>query len=70
MRMSNYHKNRCIAILAAAFAMAMVIFPDITEEGSKTAIIIWANSIIPVLLPFFIFSEFIKNTGNLQSLPP
>ena len=68
--MSNYHKNRCIAILAAAFAMAMVIFPDITEEGSKTAIIIWANSIIPVLLPFFIFSEFIKNTGNLQSLPP
>ncbi len=58
-------------ILAAAvfFAGAMVIFPDITESGSKTAIIIWANSIVPILLPFFIFADFIKRTGNPERLP-
>ena len=58
-------------ILATAvfFAGAMVIFPDITESGSKTAIIIWANSIVPILLPFFIFADFIKRTGNPERLP-
>ena len=58
-------------ILAAAafFAAAMVVFPSVTESGSKSAIIIWANAIVPVLLPFFIFADFIKRTGNLQRLP-
>lgn len=63
-------KNKIVVAAASLFAISMVIFPEVTEIGSKTAIIIWANSIIPVLLPFFIFSEFIKRTGNLQSLPP
>jgi hypothetical protein len=62
-------KNTVIVALAAIYAIAMVIFPEVTEIGSKTAIILWANSIVPVLLPFFIFSEFIKKTGNLQCLP-
>ena len=30
----------------------------------------WANSIVPVLLPFFIFSDFIKETGDLHRLSP
>lgn len=62
--------NKMVVALASFFAFAMVVFPDVTEEGSKTAIIIWANSIVPVLLPFFIFSDFIKRTGDLQKLPP
>ena len=63
--------NRKNLILAAAafFAAAMVVFPSVTESGSKSAIIIWANAIVPVLLPFFIFADFIKRTGNLQRLP-
>ncbi len=51
------------------FAAAMVVFPSVTESGSKSAIIIWSNSIVPILLPFFIFADFIKNTGNLERLP-
>ena len=55
--------------LVVLFTAAMVFFPQVTEAGSKSAIIIWANSIVPVLLPFFIFSDFIKRTGNLEMLP-
>ncbi len=62
--------NKLVVACASFFAFAMVVFPDITEAGSKTAIIIWANSIVPVLLPFFIFSDFIKRTGDLKKLPP
>ncbi len=63
-------KNKFIVILVCMFAVAMVCFPQVTEAGSKSAIIIWANSIVPVMLPFFIFSDFIKRTGNLEKLPP
>lgn len=52
-----------------AFAVAMVVFPGETEAGSKVAIMIWANSILPVMLPFFIFSDLLKKLGLLNHLP-
>lgn len=69
MNMSVNKKNKLIVCAAVLFAVTMVCFPQVTEAGSKSAIIIWANSIVPVLLPFFIFSDFIKRTGNLEKLP-
>ena len=63
-------KNRVIVMASCLFILMMVLFPSVTEIGTKTAIIIWANSIVPVLLPFFIFSEFIKRTGDLHKLSP
>ena len=65
-----FNKNKIIMVLVCVFTIAMVLFPQVTETGSKTAILIWANSIVPVLLPFFIFSDFIKRAGNLEKLPP
>ena len=56
-------------ISAVLFAFAMVCFPQVTESGSKSAIMIWANSIVPVLMPFFIFSDFLKRTGNMEWIP-
>lgn len=70
MNMSVNKKNKLIVFAAVLFSVTMVCFPQVTETGSKSAIIIWANSIVPVLLPFFIFSDFIKRTGNLEKLPP
>lgn len=64
------NKNKFITVLVCLFAAAMVCYPQVTEAGSKSAMIIWANSIVPVLLPFFIFSDFVKRTGNLEKLPP
>ncbi len=70
MEDKNIIVNKLVVACASFFAFAMVLFPEVTEAGSKTAIIIWANSIVPVLLPFFIFSDFIKRTGDLKRLPP
>ena len=62
-------ENKLIMAASLCFAAAMVVFPAVTESGSKTAIVIWANSIVPILLPFFIFSDFIKRVGNPERLP-
>ena len=63
-------KSKIIVMASCLFIIMMILLPSVTEIGTKTAIIIWANSIIPVLLPFFIFSEFIKKTGDLHKLSP
>lgn len=55
-------------MLAALFAGAMVCFPAVTANGAKSAIIIWLNSIVPMLLPFFIFSDFVKNTEAIHNI--
>ena len=68
MKAKDY-ENKLIMAAALCFAAAMVVFPAVTESGSKTAIVIWANSIVPILLPFFIFADFIKRVGNPERLP-
>ena len=60
-------KNKFIVFLACLFTVTMVCFPRVTEAGAKSAIIIWANSIVPVLLPFFIFSDFVPFCGNQEA---
>lgn len=69
MKIEKSKKTQFIVLLAAMFSAVMIIFPQVTEMGSKTAIMLWINSIVPVMLPFFIFSEFIKKTGDLRRLP-
>lgn len=68
MKAKDY-ENKLIMAASLCFAAAMVVFPAVTESGSKTAIVIWANSIVPILLPFFIFADFIKRVGNPERLP-
>lgn len=65
----NTNSKNLILAAAVFFAAAMVAFPGVTESGSKSAIVIWANAIVPILLPFFILADFIKRTGNLQRFP-
>jgi sporulation integral membrane protein YlbJ len=66
---SSKKKKAGILVLVTAFTAAMVLMPQVTETGSKTAILIWANSIVPVLFPFFIFSDFLRRTLSLSRLP-
>ena len=68
MKAKDY-ENKLIMAASLCFAAAMVVFPAVTESGSKTAIVIWANPIVPILLPFFIFADFIKRVGNPEKLP-
>ena len=51
-------KNNLIIGAAVFFAASMVVFPEVTQAGSKSAMNIWVNSIVPVLLPFFFQQPF------------
>lgn len=60
MKMVRNRKNQIVILLAALFAAAMVIFPQTTENGSKTAISLWLNSIVPGHASFLYIFGFYK----------
>lgn len=69
MKKEIFTEKNLIVVAAVFFAAVMVAFPAVTEAGSKSAISIWLNSVVPVLLPFFIFADFIKRTADMEKLP-
>lgn len=68
MKEKNSYENLLI-IGAVFFAAVMVIFPKQTEGGAKEGIFIWLNSVVPILFPFFIFSDFMKRMGAADRAP-
>lgn len=62
-------KNMAVISAAIIFMGLMAAFPDITGSGFKTAFMLWLNSVVPVLLPFFIFADFVKKAGNNINIP-
>lgn len=51
------------AVLALAFAAAMILNPRIVFEGSVAGLKTWWNIVFPSLLPFFIASELLMSFG-------
>lgn len=65
-----FEKNRIVVGGAVCCCLIMVLLPEITAEASKEAIALWLNSIVPVLLPFFIAANFLKSTGIVGKISP
>lgn len=64
-----FDKKRIIVLMGFAVCIYMVAFPEIIIKGSKIAIDIWLNSIVPVIMPFFIVAGFLKGIGICDSIP-
>lgn len=59
------------AVLAAGFAcIFMVAFPEIALLSAQKGIAIWANNILPAMLPFFICANFMNGIGITRYLNP
>ncbi|MFA5634291.1 MAG: nucleoside recognition domain-containing protein [Anaerovoracaceae bacterium] len=50
-------------IIASAAALSMVIFPAVILDSAKQGIALWAISVLPALLPFFICADFMISLG-------
>lgn len=55
---------RCLAgILAALFALLIIIYPAVSADAAKNALLLCGNVLIPSLLPFFICSYILIYSG-------
>lgn len=56
-------KNNLLTILFALFMICLLIFSKQNITAAKNSIYLWANSVVPSLLPFFIATELLSYTN-------
>lgn len=61
-------KKSFIPICICLFTMFLLIFSNTNLSSAKTGLAIWANSVVPSLLPFFIATELLGYTNVISIL--
>ena len=61
-------KNYLFPFLFLAFTLGLVLFSNSNLSSAKSGLSLWANSVVPSLLPFFIATELLCNTNIVQLL--
>lgn len=56
-------KKNILPILFVIFTICLVIFSKENLSATKTGLALWANSVVPALLPFFIATELLTHTN-------
>lgn len=56
-------KKNILPILFVIFTICLVIFSKENLSATKTGLALWANSVVPALLPFFIATELLAHTN-------
>lgn len=65
MKGSKRHPKKYIlaGIITSATAVSMVFFPAVVLASAQQGIALWAYSVLPALLPFFICADFLISLG-------
>lgn len=56
-------KNNILSILFVLFTICLVLFSKENLAACKSGLLLWANSVVPALLPFFIATELLGHTN-------
>ena len=61
-------KRNLLSIIFCLFTISLVIFSNESLSAAKSGLLLWANSVIPSLLPFFIATELLLQTNIVDHL--
>lgn len=56
-------KNNILPSLIIIFVICLVLFSNQNLSATKNGLLLWANSVVPALLPFFIATELLSHTN-------
>ncbi len=59
-------KRNILSIFLVVFTICLVIFSNSNLEAAKSGLSLWANSVVPSLLPFFIATELLSYTNVIS----
>ena len=62
------YKNFTAVFFSTAFALMMILFPSTSVNAVSDALKLWALTVVPSLLPFFICSNFMYEIGFTDKL--
>ncbi len=53
------NKNYFLYLLILISLLLLILFPDVCVNGAKSGLLLWFNTVIPTLFPFFLVSRLI-----------
>ena len=56
-------KQLILPLILVLFTISLVIFSKTNLSSAKNGLVLWANSIVPVLFPFFVATELLSHTN-------
>lgn len=59
-------KQNILSIIFLLFTISLVLFSNSNLQAAKSGLVLFANSVVPSLLPFFIATELLSNTNIIQ----
>lgn len=61
-------KNNILPSMFCLFTIGLIVFSKNNLQASKTGLLLFANSVLPSLLPFFIATELLSHTTLIYTL--
>lgn len=61
-------KKHILPALFVVFTLCLIIFSKENLSATKNGLLLWANSVVPALLPFFMATELLSHTGVVNSI--
>lgn len=52
-----------ITFLCLMFTISLILFSETNLESAKSGLLLWSNSVVPSLFPFFVATEILCNTN-------
>ena len=56
-------KQLILPLILVLFTICLIIFSNSNLSAAKNGLVLWANSIVPVLFPFFVATELLSHTN-------
>lgn len=63
-------RNRWQALVLGALLALLFLYPQAAMQGVRTGLSLWANAVLPALLPFFVLTSLLLESGALHALSP
>ncbi len=63
-----YFKKNILSLLFILFTISLIVFSKENISATKNGLLLWANSVVPALLPFFIATELLSHTTIVSSI--
>ena len=61
-------KNKLYIIIFCTFILCLVIFSSTNLPSAKEGLLLWANSVVPTLFPFFVATELLNHTNFIPMI--
>ena len=61
-------KKHLLPVIFVVFTICLVIFSNENLSATKNGLLLWANSVVPALLPFFIATELLSHTSIVTNI--